>query len=127
MTHKIAGKWFRGVITLLALSGLAAPAGALDMMIWDQNLDTKLAYGESQGGAMHGQIVRDASGGVVILFSRSDLERNRTLYSGLRSRYEGEVRGGQVLIKVPGGLQTLEKFLAGYKLKLELTEISGGR
>ena len=127
MNMKAAGTWLKGAVALLALSGLGAPAGALDMMVWDQNLDTKLAYGESAGGVMRGQMVRDASGRVVILFSRSDPERARAQYPGLRSRYEGEVRGSQVLIKLPGGLQSLEQFLASYRLKLDLTEISGGR
>lgn len=127
MHRGVAGHWLKGALTLLALAGLSAPAAALDMMVWDQNLETKLAYGELESGVIRGKVVRDAQGGVVILFSRSDVERRRSQYPGLRSRYEGELRGGQILIKLSGGLQTLEQFLASYKLKLELTEIPGGR
>lgn len=124
-------RWLRsarlGVLGLLAAAGLAAgsPAHALDMMIWNTGMETKLAYGESGGNVMRGQIVRGASGHVVILFSRSDGERGRSLYGNLGTRYEGEIRGGQVLVKLPSGLQPLEQLLAGYKLKLNLEETGG--
>lgn len=115
--------WHRGALTLLALSGAAGTqAHALDMMIWNTGMETKLAYGESQGQVMRGQIVRGAAGSVVILFSRSEVERNRSLYSSLKSRYEGEIRGSEVMIRLPGGPESLQEFLAGYKLKLDLQE-----
>ncbi|GHF95571.1 hypothetical protein GCM10017783_04340 [Deinococcus piscis] len=127
MNKKIAGSWLKGAVALLALSGLGAPVSALSMMVWDQGMETKLAYGELEGGVMRGRVISDATGRVVVLFSRSDVERGRAQYSGLRARYEGELRGGQVMIRVPSGLQSLEQFLAAYKLKVELTEIPGGR
>lgn len=115
--------WHRGALALLALSGAASTqAHALDMMIWNTGMETKLAYGESQGQVLRGQIVREAAGSVVILFSRSDVERSRSLYSSLKTRYEGEIRGGQIFVKLPGGMQPLEKFLDGYKLRLNLDE-----
>lgn len=127
MNKNIAGGWLKRALALLALSGLGAPVSALDMMVWDRSLQTKLAYAESEGAVMRGKVISDAQGSVVILFSRSDVERGRAQYPGLRTRYEGEVRAGQVLVKLPGGLQTLEQFLASYKLKLQLSEISGGK
>lgn len=120
-------KWVTCVLTLLAFSGLAAPASALEMMVWDSQLQTKLAYGESENGVLRGQVVRGVADDVIILFSKSDLERGRAQFAPLRARYEGEIRGGQIMIKVPGGLQTLEQFLMPYRLKLSLTETSGGR
>ena len=119
---------FRAALTLLALSGAAAStqAHALDMMIWNESMETKLAYGESQGQVLRGQLVRSASGSVVILFSRSDTEQGRSLFPGLKSRYEGEIRGGQVWVKVPGsGMQPLEQFLAAYRLKVDLDPVGG--
>ncbi len=116
-------------LTLLALFGLAAPASALEMMVWDGNMETKLAYGELYGSTLRGQIVSGAGGPVVVLFSRSEAERNKGTYSGLHPRYEGDLRGGQIWLK--GGSQTLEQLLTAQKLRLDLSATipaaSGGR
>ena len=86
--------------TWLLLAVLAsAPAQAVQLVVWDPQLQTKLGYGEVSGGKLTLQLVPDYSGPVVALFSRDDTEKNS--YPGLED-------GGSVL--------SLGKFLVAFKL-----------
>ena len=114
----------QAALMLLALACCSAPAQALDMMVWDKALQTKLAYGQTEQTAsskvLSGQVLRGASGPVVVLFSLDEAEKARRAFGTLESRYEGELKDGKLLLKLPGGVQSLEKLLEGYGFKLDL-------
>lgn len=105
---------------LLTLLALACPAGALKLIVWDRDLQTKLGYGESSGSQMTVQLVRDYSGPVVVLFSREEDEKARGLYPTVKSRYDGTLRTGQLTLDVQNTSVTLARFLSGLKLNLVL-------
>ncbi|WP_034387990.1 hypothetical protein [Deinococcus sp. YIM 77859] len=107
-------------LALLTLLALASPAGALKLIVWDRDLQTKLGYGESSGNQMTVQLVRDYSGPVVVLFSREEDERNRGLYLTVKSRYDGTLKAGQLTLNVQNMPVTLARFLSGLKLNLLL-------
>lgn len=111
----------RHVLTLLCLTvlGLAAPARALTLTVWDRELQTKLGYGETVGGKLNLQLVGNYNGPVVVLFAQTESERDRGTFKGLQTRYDGVLRGGQLSLMQEDRLnppQTLTKFLAGLKL-----------
>ncbi|MBB5378414.1 hypothetical protein HNQ07_003920 [Deinococcus metalli] len=114
----------RPALLLLTLGTLAAPAGALKMSVWDRELQTKLGDGESVGSVFTAQLVGDYQGPVVILFALSDDEKAKGTYGALKTRYDGVLEGRQLSIQATSGAanttQTLAKFLASYKLKLNL-------
>ena len=101
--------------TLLLLAALtSAPAQAVQLVVWDPQLQTKLGYGEVSGGKLTLQLVPDYSGPVVALFSREDSEKNS--YLGLMPRYSGQLRGGTLTLEDGGSVLSLSRFLAAFKL-----------
>ena len=101
--------------TWLLLAALAsAPAQAVQLVVWDPQLQTKLGYGEVSGGKLTLQLVPDYSGPVVALFSRDDTEKNS--YPGLLPRYSGQLRGGTLTLEDGGSVLSLGKFLVAFKL-----------
>ena len=100
-------------LTLAALLSLA-PAQAVQLVVWDTQLQTKLGFGGSVGGKLNLQLVTDYSGPVIALFSRDDSEKNS--YPGLMPRYSGQLKGGMLTLEDGGTSQTIGKFLAAYKL-----------
>lgn len=123
MWHRKRKMW-RAAACGVALLGLAAPVGALDMMVWDGELQTKLAYGQTGAGEkLRGEVLQGAGGPVVVLFSLSDAEKNHRAFAGLQARYEGVIKGDKLLLKLPSGLQSLEQFLAERGLELELRPV----
>ncbi len=111
-------------LALLTLLALASPAQALKLIIWDRELQTKLGYGETSGNRMVVQLVPDYAGPVVVLFSRDDDDKARGLYPALKSRYDGDLKGGQLTLDAPSGTVTLARFLTGLKLTLQ-TQTAG--
>lgn len=126
-------------LTLLALMALTTPAQALKLIVWDRELQTKVAYGESIAGKFTVKFDKDYSGPVVALFSQTDDEKDRGTYAGLQSRYEGVLRGGQLLLgesAQPGALSapanrsgragtlSLGKLLEPYKLAVSVQPTS---
>ncbi|MEF2277070.1 hypothetical protein V3W47_02090 [Deinococcus sp. YIM 134068] len=112
------------ILALLALLTLAAPAGALKLIVWDRELQTKLGYGETTDKGMTVQLVKDYNGPVVALFSREDDEKAAGLFPSVQSRYDGFLRGGQLTLETPNGSLSLARFLNGLKLDL-LSQPSG--
>lgn len=106
-------------LALLTLLPLAAPAQAVRLIVWDRELQTKLGYGETTGEQMKVQLVKDYSGPVVVLFSREDEEKTRGLYPALKSRYDGDLKAGQLTLDTPNGPVTLARFLAGFGMTLQ--------
>ncbi len=104
------------LVTLL----LQTSAGALQVIVWDRDLQTKLGYGELSGSKLNLQLVTDYSGPVVVLFARDGSEKSA--YSGLAARYDGVLRNGQLGLDTPGSADnvTLSKFLGSFKLSLSV-------
>lgn len=117
---------------------LACPAQALKLVVWDNELQTKLGAGESSGGRFSVQLVKEYSGPVKVLFSQSADEKTRGLFPGLQSSYDGLLKNGQLTVmtderaptqrsaaplnsvaaqSLPSGLP-LNKFLQQYKLNM---------
>ncbi|MFC4456288.1 hypothetical protein [Deinococcus sonorensis] len=89
-------------------------AQALQVVIWDTQLQTKLGYGEVSGSRLNLQLVQDYTGPVVALFSRDADEKD--MYPGLASRYDGTLKGGQLVLNdLP-----ISRFLSSYKLSVSL-------
>ena len=119
---------------------LACPAHALKLVVWDNEMQTKLGAGESSGNRFNVQFVRDYSGPVRVIFSQSADERSRGLFPGLQSSYDGLLKNGQLSLfpapdararaagatTAPGATQnmqapdsqSLSRFLQQYKLSL---------
>ncbi|MDL2343256.1 hypothetical protein QOL99_03730 [Deinococcus sp. MIMF12] len=110
---------FRTLAALLLLT-LASGAGALKLRVFDPELQLNLGYGESSGGRMTVQLVRNYSGPVVLLFSRSEDERNEGLFLNLQPRYLGVLKAGQLTLEVGNTEQTLARFLGGLKPALSV-------
>ncbi|MGI8747861.1 MAG: hypothetical protein ACR2J4_05870 [Deinococcus sp.] len=110
----------RLALALLGVLLLSLPASALQLVIWDPQLQTKLGYGELSGGKLSLQIVGDYSGPVVALFTREPGEAN--LYPGLDSRYDGQLQSGQLNLGAGAGLGSvpLARLLSSYKLTLDV-------
>ncbi|WP_026332549.1 hypothetical protein [Deinococcus apachensis] len=106
-------------LALLTLLALATPAQALKLIVLDRELQTPLASGETSGNRMVVQFVPDYTGPVVVLFSRDDEEKARGLYPTLKSRYDGDLKAGQLTLDIPNGTQTLARFLSGFGLTLQ--------
>jgi hypothetical protein len=100
-------------LTLVALLSLAS-AQAVQLVVWDTQLQTKLGFGESAGGKLNLQLVTDYSGPVIALFIRDDGEKGS--YPGLMPRYSGQLKGGVLTLEDSGVSQSIGKFLAPYKL-----------
>ena len=107
----------RVALGLLALLCLSLPAGALQLIVWDPQLQTKLGFGEVSGGRLNLQLVGEYSGPVVALFTRDAAEKSS--YPGLQPRYDGTLRGGQLSLNTPDSTP-ITRFLGGYKLNLNL-------
>ncbi|TSA82476.1 hypothetical protein FNU79_13785 [Deinococcus detaillensis] len=99
---------------------LPASAGALQVIVWDRDLQTKLGYGEVSASKLNLQLVTDYNGPVVVLFARDSTEKNA--YSGLAPRYDGLLKNGLLNINVPDNTEnvTLSKFLGSFKLSLSV-------
>ena len=118
----------RRTILTLSLLALAAPAQALEMIVWDRELQTKLGDGKSAGGKFTVRMVSDYEGPVVILFALSDDEKAKGSFATLKSRYNGLLSGGELALQAPaqGGDRALNttislaKFLTPFKLTLNL-------
>ncbi|ALW90200.1 hypothetical protein [Deinococcus actinosclerus] len=108
----------RFLITLLATLSASAPAAALQLIVWDRDLSTKLGDGESSGGKVTVRLAGDYSGPVVVLFAPSDEERARNAFPGLKSRYVGSLVNGQlnIMAEERSAAQSITKFLSGYRL-----------
>ncbi|PNY82933.1 hypothetical protein [Deinococcus koreensis] len=117
----------RALFTLTVLA-LAAPAQALEMIVWDRELQTKLGDGKSVGGKFNVRMVDNYEGPVVILFALTDDEKARGSFPNLKSRYNGLLSGGELSLQAPaqGGERalnttlSLSKFLTPYKLTLNI-------
>ncbi|PTA67522.1 hypothetical protein [Deinococcus arcticus] len=107
----------RLLIALLTLLTLTAPAGALQLIVWDREMNIKLGSGESSGGRMTVRLVDDYDGPVVVLFAPSEDERARGAFGGLKSRYTGTLNDGQLLLE--GGV-SLARLLTPFKLSVGL-------
>ncbi|WP_051363433.1 hypothetical protein [Deinococcus murrayi] len=105
---------FRTLAALLLLT-LASGAGALKLRVLDPELQLNLGYGETSGSRMTVQLVRNYSGPVVLLFSRSEEERNEGLFLGLQPRYLGTLKAGQLTLDLGNTEQTLARFLGSLK------------
>lgn len=100
---------------LLVLAALSAvPAQAVQLVVWDPELQTKLGFGETVGNKLNLQLVPDYSGPVVALFSRESGEKNS--YPGLLPRYSGQLRGNVLTLEDGGSTVSLSKFLSAFKL-----------
>lgn len=109
--------------SLFLLSLLSLPAQALQVIVWDRDLQTKLGYGETLGSKLNMQLVSDYSGPVVILMARDGNEK--TTYTGLQSRYDGLLKNGQLSFKDDND-QTLNlvKLLNNYKISVTFQSAS---
>ncbi|MBZ9714781.1 hypothetical protein [Deinococcus multiflagellatus] len=107
----------RLLFALLTLLSLSAPAGALQLIVWDREMNIKLGSGESSGGRMTVRLVDDYDGPVVVLFAPSDDERARGTFAGLKSRYTGTLNDGQLILE---GGTTLARLLTPFKLSVSL-------
>lgn len=130
----------RTSLALLALMVFGTPAQALKLIVWDPDFKNKVAYGESIAGKFNVKFDKNYSGPVVALFSQTDDEKDRGTYAGLRSSYEGALRGGQLLIDtdsdgVPNtasrsgtsndkSFVPLKKLLQPYKLSVDVQPTS---
>ncbi|AWN24139.1 hypothetical protein DKM44_13635 [Deinococcus irradiatisoli] len=108
------------VLTILCAALLQSSAGALQAIVWDRDLQTKLGYGEVVGSKLNLELVSDYSGPVVVLFARDSSEK--TAYNGLASRYDGLLKNGQLTIDLDSAQEnvTFSKFLSSFKLSLSL-------
>jgi hypothetical protein len=105
----------------LLLMVAASPAGALQMMVWDRHFQSKVGYGESNGSTFNVQLLPRYNGPVVVLFSQTDEELRRATFPTLLGRYNGVLRGGQLIIELPGNDdRTLSKFLATFRLSVRV-------
>ncbi|GAA4004673.1 hypothetical protein GCM10022631_14590 [Deinococcus rubellus] len=106
--------------TLLVMLLLQTSAGALQVIVWDRDLQTKLGYGELSGSKLNLQLVTDYTGPVVVLFARDSSEKSA--YSGLAPRYDGVLKNGQLNLDMPDSPDnvTLSKFLGSFKLSLSV-------
>ena len=121
----------------LLLLLLASPVQALKLVVWDNEMQTKVGAGESSGNRFNVQLVKDYSGPVKVLFSQSADEKARGQFPGLQSSYDGLLKNGQLSLLVPEKVvpdknqrgpaslqnatedsQSLSKFLQQYKLNL---------
>ncbi|WP_425145587.1 hypothetical protein [Deinococcus sp.] len=114
-------KTFAALLRLLLIAGAlwASSAGALQLVVWDPQLQTKLGYGELVGSKLNLQLVADYSGPVVALFSRDSDEKGS--YPGLLPRYSGLLRAGTLTLDTDeggGGPLPLSRLLSAYKLSL---------
>lgn len=111
--------WIRSFLLRVALVALltGVPAQALQLIVWDPQLQTKLGYGEVVAGKLNLQLVQDYSGPVVALFARDASEKN--LYAGLQPRYDGTLRSGNLTLEAPENVG-LARFLQAYRLTLNL-------
>ena len=128
----------RTSLALLSLLVFAAPAQALKLIVWDPDFKNKVAYGESIAGKFNVKFDKNYSGPVVALFSQTDEEKDRGTYAGLRSSYEGTLRGSQLLIDGDGvpnaasrsaagndkSFVPLKKLLQPYKLSVDVQPTS---
>lgn len=105
---------------LLSALLLSTPAHALKLSVWDSELQTKLGDGESNGTQLRVRLVGDYNGPVVVLFAPSDEERARNTFPGLKSRYSGVLRGGQLDLQADNGPQGIARFLTAFKLTVTL-------
>jgi hypothetical protein len=130
----------RPLLLLSALLALCPPALGLKLTVRDPELQTSLGYGESSGGKFNVKLVADYEGPVVVLFSQSDDEKSRGLFPGLKSSYDGAMRGGQLFLNadaapsakvgtasanvrsmsVPATGTSLGRFLQPFKLTVSL-------
>jgi hypothetical protein len=101
------------VLTLLALLA-SASAQAVQLVVWDPQLQTKLGYGEVVGNKLNLQLVADYSGPVVALFSKDAGDGPQ--YAALNSRYGGQLRSGTLTLEDGGTVLSLGKFLSAFKL-----------
>lgn len=108
----------RFLTALLTLLTLSTPAAALQLIVWDRDLSTKLGDGESSGGKVTVRLAGDYSGPVVVLFAQSDEERARNAFPGLKSRYAGSLVNGQlnILAEDRGAAQSITKFLGAHRV-----------
>jgi len=104
----------RSLLVTALLAALALPAQAVQLVVWDPQLQTKLGYGEATGNKFNLQLVTDYSGPVVAIFTRDDSEKNS--YAGLMPRYNGQLTGGTLSLFAGGTLQPLNRFLGTFKL-----------
>ena len=101
----------------LSVSSVLSSAQALQLVVWDPQLQTKLGYGELVGTRLNLQLVSDYSGPVVALFSRDSSEKNS--YPGLLPRYGGSLRGGVLTLEGDEGTPlTLSRLLTPYRLSV---------
>ncbi len=100
------------------LAALLSSASALQVLVWDRDLQTKLGYGDLSGSKLTLQLVSGYSGPVIVLFARDASEKNS--FAGLQSRYDGLLKGGQLSLDVPDFPEnvTLSKFLGSFKLSV---------
>lgn len=103
------------LLPLLALLSLHF-AQALSLVVLDEGV-TPIGYGEVVGSRLFLKVPQNYSGKVVVVFSKDDGEQN--LYSGLQTRYDAELRGGQLQLITGKTTQTLSKLLTNYKLQVE--------
>lgn len=107
----------------LLLFLLLWPAQALQAIVWDRDLQTKLGYGETANGKLTIQLVDDYSGPVVLLLARESGEKGQ--YAGLQPRYDGVLKNGQLSLKDDGGQAlSLGKLLGPYKLSVSVQSAS---
>ncbi|WP_293911698.1 hypothetical protein [Deinococcus sp.] len=108
------------LLTLLLALLLHSGASALQVIVWDRDLQTKLGYGELSGGKLNVQLVPDYTGAVVVLFARDGSEKNS--YAGLQSRYDGVLRNGKLNLDTPDSADNVpfDRFLSTFKLGLSL-------
>jgi hypothetical protein len=110
-------KTFPRPLKMLALLALltTVPAQALQLVVWDTQLQTKLGYGESSGNKLNVHLVSDYSGPVIALFSQDDDDNDA--YQALEDRYSGQLKSGVLTLEDDSGsLVSLSKFLAPFKL-----------
>ena len=107
-------------LALLTLLGLAAPAQALKLIVWDPELDLQVGFGESSGGRMTVELIQGYVGPVKLIFSRDEDEKARGLYPNLQSGYNGVMKDGQIILDTPGNDVTLSKFLTGLKFSVQI-------
>ena len=107
-------------LLLTLLAALLSGASALQVLVWDRDLQTKLGYGDLSGSKLTMQLVSDYSGPVIVLFARDASEKNS--FVGLQSRYDGLLKGGQLSLDTPDFPDnvTLSKFLGTFKLSVSV-------
>ena len=112
----------RVLTALLTALFLSSPAAALQLIVWDRDLSTKLGDGESTGGRVTVRLATDYNGPVVVLFAPTDDERARGTYAGLKSRYVGTLTNGQLNLfpEDRASAQSITKFLSGFKLSVNV-------